>query len=63
MKQKVMYCLLWSLLLVGGAYAQNYRTITGEVKDDTGDPLAVATVVVKGSLNHGVATDFNGSIP
>ena len=60
MKQKVMYCLLWSLLLVGGAYAQNYRTITGEVKDDTGDPLAVATVVVKGSLNHGVATDFNG---
>ena len=60
MKQKIMYCLLWSLLLVGGAYAQNYRTITGEVKDDTGDPLAVATVVVKGSLNHGVATDFNG---
>ena len=60
MKQKVMYCLLWSLLLVGGAYAQNYRTITGEVKDDTGAPLAVATVVVKGSLNHGVATDFNG---
>ena len=60
MKQKIMYCLLWSLLLVGGAYAQNYRTITGEVKDDTGAPLAVATVVVKGSSNHGVATDFNG---
>ncbi|MFD2915656.1 TonB-dependent receptor [Psychroserpens luteus] len=40
--------------------AQQTKTITGKVVDDTGMPLVGATVMVKGA-NTGVITDFDGN--
>lgn len=45
---------------LGSAFAQTERTVTGVVKDDTGETLPSATVVIKGTTN-GTITDFDGN--
>lgn len=47
--------VLWSVL----AFAQN-RVITGQVRDDKGDPIPFASVTIKGT-NRGTTTDANGN--
>lgn len=47
--------VLWAVF----AYAQN-RAITGQVKDDKGDPIPFASVTIKGT-NRGTTTDANGN--
>lgn len=56
---KVFFALFLMLIVQGFSWAQE-REVTGTVKDETGTPLAVVTVVVKGT-SYGVATDFNGN--
>ena len=56
---KVSFALFLMLIVQGFSWAQE-REVTGTVKDEAGTPLAVVTVVVKGT-SHGVATDFNGN--
>lgn len=46
--------VLWTVF----AFAQN-RVITGQVKDDKGDPIPFASVTIKGT-NRGTTTDANG---
>lgn len=54
--------LLWAMLTIGlgSAFAQNERTVTGVVKDDTGETLPSATVVIKGTT-QGTITDLDGN--
>jgi len=47
--------VLWTVF----AFAQN-RVITGQVKDDKGDPIPFASVTIKGT-NKGTTTDANGN--
>ena len=56
---KVSFALFLRLIVQGFSWAQE-REVTGTVKDETGTPLPVVTVVVKGT-SYGVATDFNGN--
>jgi len=63
MKKKCQYritmlALLW-LTASAFSHAQD-QTITGTVSDDTGQPLAGANVLVKGTTN-GTQTDFDGN--
>lgn len=51
--------ILMILLIPVSAYAQNHRTVTGTVKDETGEPLIGASVKVIGEP-IGAATDLNG---
>src|SRR3712207_5086534 len=51
--------LLILLLIPASAFAQNQRTVTGTVSDETGEPLIGATVKVVGQP-IGAATDFDG---
>ena len=52
--------LLFSILLIPvSAYAQNQKTVTGTVIDETGAPLIGATVKVVGK-SIGAITDFDG---
>ena len=37
------------------------KTITGNVKDETGLPLPVVTILIKNSKNLGTSTDFDGN--
>lgn len=46
--------------LGSSAFAQTERTVTGVVKDDTGETLPSATVVIKGTTK-GTITDFDGN--
>lgn len=50
--------LLVCLLAIGQVWAQT-RTVTGKVTDEKGNPVASASVTVKGS-NQGTATDASG---
>lgn len=52
--------ILFSILLIPvSAYAQNQKTVTGTVIDETGEPLIGATVKVVGK-SIGAITDFDG---
>ncbi len=53
------HLLLALLLLPVSAYAQDQRTVTGTVLDETGEPLIGATVTVVGQP-IGVTTDMDG---
>lgn len=56
----VLLRLLFSILLIPvSAYAQNQKTVTGTVIDETGEPLIGATVKVVGK-SIGAITDFDG---
>ena len=57
MKSTVL-TLLFSCLLLAGAWAQ--RTVNGTVKDDQGEALIGASVIVKGS-SAGTTTNLNGA--
>jgi hypothetical protein len=64
MQRKILLSLtlLWAMLTIGlgSAFAQTERTVTGVVKDDTGETLPTATVVIKGTTK-GTVTDFDGN--
>lgn len=51
---------LLTFLFTGTAFAQENRTITGIVRDVTGEPLIGASVIQKGT-NNGVITDVDGN--
>ena len=64
MQRKILlsFTLVWAMLTIGlgSAFAQNDRTVTGVVKDDTGETLPSATVVIKGTTK-GTVTDLDGN--
>lgn len=57
--RKILSLLAVLMLCSVFAFAQN-RVITGQVKDDKGDPIPFASVTIKGT-NRGTTTDANGS--
>ena len=57
MKKRLLLLLSMALLTIGSALAQ--RTITGSVKDDKGESMVGASVVVKGTTT-GTITDIDG---
>jgi TonB-linked SusC/RagA family outer membrane protein len=57
MKKRLLLLLSMALLTIGSALAQ--RTITGSVKDDKGEAMVGASVVVKGTTT-GTITDIDG---
>ncbi len=57
MKKRLLLLLSMALLTIGTALAQ--RTITGSVKDDKGEAMVGASVVVKGTTT-GTVTDIDG---
>jgi iron complex outermembrane receptor protein len=54
--------LFLSILLVlsVGIYAQSKKSIGGKISDESGMPLAGATIFEKGSANNATISDFNG---
>jgi len=59
MRKKLLWSFLASCLFIGTAIAQNV-TINGKVIDEKGDPIAGASVQVKGTRT-GANTDANGT--
>lgn len=57
--RKILSLLAVLVLCSVFAFAQN-RVITGQVKDDKGDPVPFASVTIKGT-NKGTTTDANGN--
>ena len=55
---KMLLSLIWMLVVAMTAAAQT-RTITGTVKDSSGEEIIAATVLVKGTTT-GTVTDLNG---
>ena len=53
------FCIV-ALLFAQTAMAQKARTITGQVFDNTGQPMIGATVVVLGNAGVGTTTDMQG---
>ena len=53
------FCIV-ALLFAQTAMAQKARTISGQVFDNTGQPMIGATVVVVGNSNVGTTTDMQG---
>ena len=53
------FCVM-ALLFTQTAMAQKARTITGQVLDNTGQPMIGATVVVAGNSGVGTTTDMEG---
>lgn len=58
--RKILSLLAVLVLLCASVLAQNTRLITGQVKDEQGEPIPFATVTIKGQ-NKGVTTDANGN--
>ena len=56
--QKCVLVILFIMIAALG-YSQNNSTVSGVVKDDIGQPLPGANVLVKGTTN-GTQTDFDG---
>jgi TonB-linked SusC/RagA family outer membrane protein len=54
------HLIIWTLLLMSTGLAMAQRTLSGSVKDPTGQPLIGASVVVKGTTNGSLA-DENGN--
>ncbi len=48
------------VLLVAGTYLQAQTNLTGTVKDDSGEPLIGASILVEGT-SSGTVTDFDGN--
>ena len=53
------FCIV-ALLFAQTAMAQKARTISGQVYDNTGQPMIGATVVVVGNSGVGTTTDMQG---
>ena len=58
LNKRVLFSLSMLLLFVGALTAQ-VKTVTGVVKDQTGEEVIAATVLVKGTT-IGTVTDING---
>lgn len=58
--KKVVLLLSCLLLGIGLTIAQD-KTVSGSVVDENGDPIAGATVLVKGNASIGTATDTGGN--
>lgn len=58
MRTKINILFAFMLMCISAVSAQNVR-ITGEVKDQAGDPLIGVSVVIKGT-SRGVVTDIDG---
>ena len=52
---------LLSLFLLVASGTMTAQTITGSVKDNTGEPVIGATVVEQGVTNNGTVTDIDGN--
>ncbi len=59
-KSKTVRCVLAGALLVASAAVAQAQTISGTVKDATGEPVIGATVMEQGTSN-GTVTDFDGN--
>ncbi|MDO4880757.1 MAG: SusC/RagA family TonB-linked outer membrane protein [Capnocytophaga sp.] len=57
MRLKLVYSVMLFFLALQFTFAQ--KNISGVVKDDTGEPVPLATVILKGT-SHGVATELDG---
>lgn len=57
MRLKLVYVVMLFFCALQFSFAQ--KTISGVVKDDTGEPVPLATVILKGT-SHGVATELDG---
>ncbi len=57
--KKIYFLLTMTLLFAAAAWSQNL-TVTGQVKNETGDPVPFATVTVKGTSNS-VSADPSGN--
>ena len=57
MRKILLICLL-AIVAVGGAYAQT-RTLSGLIKDERGEPMPGASVILKGTT-RGTITDIDG---
>ena len=58
MKQRILFLMMALFGLYGQMMAQT--TVTGNVKDGTGEPIIGASVIVTGTSN-GTVTDFDGN--
>ena len=59
-KTKTVRCVLAGALLVASTVVAQAQTISGTVKDATGEPVIGATVMEQGTTN-GTVTDFDGN--
>ncbi len=50
-----------ALISVSAVYAQNVTTVTGTVKDETGEVLPGVSILLKGSNGLGTTTESNGA--
>ncbi len=63
MKKTILYKVFAAILLLAAsisAYAQGGMTITGTVKDSSGDPVMGAVILLDGKTGVGAITDVNG---
>jgi hypothetical protein len=58
MKKKILQLLFLFAVVATSAMAQ--KTVTGTVKDDSGDPMPGVNVIIAGTTN-GTITDANGA--
>lgn len=58
-QSKVWFALLLAIIVQSVSLAQE-REVKGTVKDESGLPMSVVTILVKGT-SHGVATDMDGN--
>lgn len=58
-QSKVWFALLLAMIVQSVSLAQE-REVKGTVKDESGLPMSVVTILVKGT-SHGVATDMDGN--
>ena len=57
--KKMLFLMVMSLFAITVAFAQT-RLVSGTVKDDKGEPVPFASILVKGTKT-GVAADANGA--
>ena len=55
-----VFILILAMMVSGVAFAQNSMTVTGSVKDTSGEPIIGAAVMVEGTTT-GVVTDIDGN--
>ena len=61
-KRSIMVCItLLCIIFDSHLYAQSTVTINGFVKDDKGEPLVGANVMMVGNQSKGTITDINGA--
>lgn len=58
---KILFFITFLLSLTFPAFAQNVKTVTGKIVDETGEPLISATVQLKGSSTTGSTSDIDGN--